>query len=323
MTSAFATTLLYVSLLLAGADTAVAGTCPIVDVMPEFQSALARTTASPIDQQVVELKGFIAQHRPLFAPDVLGIRNADDFDAVIKSSVPAIRSNIEGIKKTAAVLHEQLPAYLEDFRAVFPDLNCSFTIYMMPSFNSFDGAGRFVDGKPAMVLGVDTITTYEKPDQLKVFIDHEIFHRYHYQVAGFSDDESEAAPIWKALWVEGLATYVSATMNPDRPLADALLLPRDLEARAQPHIALIAAELRASLDRKDSAVFGKFFEYGSKSATAANLPWRAGYYAGYLVAKRLAQDASLPALAQLHGEDLMARIAAALDELAAAPTREH
>ncbi len=282
--------------------------------MPEFQSTLQRTAFSPLDQQLSEVKKFIARHAALFAPEVLG---STDIDAAVKSGLPAIRSRSGDIERSATILHERLPAYLKDFGNFFPDFNCSFPIFMMPSFNAFDGAGRFVDGKPAMVLGVDTIAVYEKPEQLKVFIDHEIFHRYHFQAAGFSDDESEGAPIWKALWAEGLATYVSSTMNPERPLADALMLPRDLEVRARPHVAMIAAELRASIDHNDVAVYEKFFEYGSRSATAMNLPWRSGYYVGYLVAKRLAQDIPIPALAHMRGEILTVRIAAALDELAA------
>ena len=275
-----------------------------MDIMPEFQSAL----------QQEDLRQFIAEHAVLYAPSVMGATNVE---AMARSSLPSIRSRNDDIRRNTAILHERLPAYLHDFSGVFPDFRCNFMIYMMPSFGAFDGAGRFVDGKPAMVLGVDAISAIEKSEQLKVFVDHEIFHRYHFQAAGFSDDDGEGATILKALWAEGLATYISATMNPDRPLADALLVPRDLEAKAQPHIASIAAELRANLERKDAAVFAKYFEYGSRSASDAKLPWRAGYYVGYLVAKRLAQDTSIQSLAHLRGDDLTARIAAALDELTA------
>jgi hypothetical protein len=274
------------------------------------------TAASPIDEQVLEQKAFIAAHSPLFAADVLGIAKPGDLDGMIKEYLPDIRARSKDIDQAAAILHARLPDFLKDFRSTFPDFDCNFTIYMMPSFGAFDGAGRFVAGKPAMVLGVDTIAAYEKPEQLKVFIDHEIFHRYHFRAAGFSDDEGAAAPIWKALWAEGLATYVSATMNPQRPLADALLLPRDLEERALPQTATIATGLRANLDQTDAAVYGKYFEYGNPSAKAAGLPWRSGYYVGYLVAKRLARGMTLPALAHLRGDDLHARIAASLDELA-------
>ena len=288
----------------------------MVDLMPEFESTLQRTASTAAEQQLAEVKKFIAAHAALYAPSVVGVPDAA---TIARSSLPSIRSRNGDIERNAAVLHERLPAYLHDFAAHFPDFRCNFTIYMMPSFGAFDGAGRFVDGKPAMVLGVDTISALEKSDQLKVFIDHEIFHRYHFQAAGFSDDGGDGATIVTALWAEGLATYVSAALNPDRPLADALLLPRDLEERAQPHVASIAAELRANLERKDVAVYEKYFAYGSRAATAAKLPWRSGYYVGYLVAKRLAQDTPLQSLAHWRGDDLTARIAAALDELAAGP----
>ena len=315
MSHSIAAALVAFSALAATADAGAAGSCPVVDVMPEFQSVLARTAASPMDRQLQEQKSFVAAHSPLYAADVLGITHPGDLDGMIKEHLPDIRARDKDIDAAAAALHAKLPGYLDDFRAAFPDFDCNFTIYMMPSFGAFDGAGRRVAGQPAMVLGVDTIAAYEKPEQLKVFIDHEIFHRYHYQSAGFSDDDGDAAPIWVALWAEGLATYVSATMNPQRPLADALLLPRDLEERAQPRVADIARALRANLDRRDPAFFGQYFEYGSTSAEAAGLPSRSGYYLGYRVAGRLAKEATLPELAHLRGDALRARIAAALDEL--------
>jgi hypothetical protein len=73
-----------------------------------------------------------------------------------------------------------------------------------------DGAGRDVGGRPSLVFGVDTIAQFWMPQTLPIFLSHELFHRYHFQAAGFSDDLAERDLIWRSLWAEGLATYVSA-----------------------------------------------------------------------------------------------------------------
>jgi hypothetical protein len=114
-----------------------------------------------------------------------------------------------------------------------------------------------------------------------------------------------------------LATYASARLNPDRPLADALLLPRDLAERAAPLVPALARELEAKLDQADPPTFALFFKGGDASAKARGWPTRSGYYLGYLVVERLAQRHSLPELARLQGPALRREIGDALAVLAA------
>jgi len=303
--------------LVPGASVAAATICPVVDVMAEYRQALDSVAGKPPAEQATTFeKTFIGAHDALYRPKVLGLDKPDALDAHIRKSLPELHQRAAAIDLTATTLRAQLPGYIADFRAAFPDLDCNFNIYLMPTFGILDGV---VDGKPALVFGVDTITDNEAPAQLKVFVDHELFHRYHFQVAGFSDDDNDRAVIWKALWAEGLATYVSATLNPQRPLQEALILPLDLESRAKPRLRAISAALRANLDRVAPDVFNTYFSYGDRAAAAAGLPWRGGYYVGYRVAQRLAKSRSLVELAHLKGDELRALIAAVLDEFAANP----
>jgi hypothetical protein len=294
--------------------------CAIVDLMPEYRVELSRPSSKTLEEQAAEFESqFVAAHAALYRPEVLGLANPEALHELIRKNLPDDRRRLDAIDLEARALHTQLPSYLTEFRAAFPDFHCGFTIYLMPSFGALDGAGRIVSGAPALVFGVDTIAAMETPEQLKVFVHHELFHRYHFQVAGFSDDENERAVIWKALWTEGLATFASATLNPGRPLSDALLVPRDLEARANPRVREIAKELRANMDLVAPSVFGKYFLYGNRAASEAGLPSRSGYYVGYLVARRLGQGRSLNELAHLQGSALRKQVAEALDELAAGP----
>ncbi len=218
--------------------------------------------------------------------------------------------------KTDESVRAAIPSIAAQFVTVFPDFRCDFTVYTTVSFGALDGAGRIVAGRPALVLGVDAISSFETPSQLPVFVTHEFFHRYHFQVAGFSDDLAERDLIWRSLWAEGLATYVSAKLNPSNSLGDALLLPRDLEARAQPYLPIMAAELLASLDRSDAGTFFKFFGYRDQAAERAGWPSRSGYYLGYLIAENLGRTHSLAELAHLKGPTLRAEIERTLSALA-------
>ena len=201
------------------------------------------------------------------------------------------------------------------FRHAFPDFRCNFPIYVTETFGAMDGAGRVVAGRPALVLGVDTIANFETSKSLPVFLSHELFHRYNFQAAGFSDDLSERDLIWRSLWAEGLATYVSARLNPSSPLRDALIFPRDLEARARPFVPQMAAVLLAAADRVDGATFTKFFEVQSPEAQRLGWPPRSGYYVGYLIAQDLGRQRTLLELAHMKGPLLRAEIRSALERL--------
>ncbi len=152
-----------------------------------------------------------------------------------------------------------------------------------------------VDGRPSLILGVDVIYG-EKPEFLGILIHHELFHRYHFQVAGFSDDHAEHEVLWKGLWAEGLATYVSMKLNPPASLQDALGAPEDLVKRSQPMLSDLVGELVPNLDRIDPELFSKFFSYRGPEA---HPPSRVGYYIGALVAQRMAKRHSLVGLAHM------------------------
>jgi uncharacterized protein YjaZ len=211
-----------------------------------------------------------------------------------------------------------LPQIAALFADSFSDFRCDFPIYLMDALGQLDGAGRVVDGKPSLVIGVDTLAQ-ENPGQLSAFLAHEYFHRYHFRAAGFSDDAGDRQAIWRVLWAEGLATYVSLKLTPEATLPDALLLPADLEERAKPKLGEIAHRLLASLGQVDPTTYKLLFTYGNKEAPAAGLPWRSGYYAGYCVAHELGKTRSIATLAHLKGPVLYALISGTLAAFSHAP----
>src|SRR5262249_27379393 len=160
-------------------------------------------------------------------------------------------------KKSAEMLEEKLPGYIASLQKTFSDFRCDFPIYVMNSLGRLDGAGRIVNGQPSLILGVDVIAS-EQPKTLGILIHHELFHRYHFQVAGFSDDKAENDVLWRTLWAEGLATYASMRLNPPASLPDALIIPSDLVQRSQPILAQLIAELEPSLDCLNPKLFSEF-----------------------------------------------------------------
>jgi hypothetical protein len=295
-----------------------APTCEVIDSFRDFMVLSERTAALPEAQQIEAFNlDYRTQYADLYVQSVI-MGPGPQLDAKALATMRQARMHPEW-REAEQALSRAVPEYAKRFITVFPDFRCNFPINLTATFGVLDGAGRMVGGRPSMVIGVDTVSL-EPIVQLPIFFTHELFHRYHYQAAGFSDDLSEKAAIWTALWAEGLATYVSAKLNPANSLADVLVLPRDLEARSRPVLPKMAAELAEALDRVDAKIYGKFFQYGDQEAERAGWPSRSGYYIGYLVAQDLGRRHTLAELAHLKGPALRAEIAEALGRLVIGPS---
>lgn len=288
--------------------------CRVDDAYADFVQRAQITQGTSDEARLAALHDFLAAHAGLYTAEAIGIIPGPELERAGLREMAAVSASAADFD---AALQRALAVTADRFAQALPDFRCDFVVYVAPTFGRMDGAGRVVDGKPALVLGPDVIASYQTPGQLPVFIAHELFHRYHFAAAGFSDDLAERDLLWRTLWAEGLATYASARLNPDRPLADAMLLPRDLAERAAPLVPALAREISVRLDEVDPATFARFFEGGDASALARGWPARSGYYLGYLVAERLAQRHTLPELAHLQGPALRREIGEVLAALAA------
>jgi hypothetical protein len=301
-----------VGAFLVSADVAAAASCRVIDATADFWPLVERLAeATPAEQAAAFRADVIARFPALYTRDVLGTDDSRRLDEEIVATLTAARRNRLHARQTEQMLVEEIPGYIARFRKSFPDFNCDFPIYLMISLGHMDGAGRVVSARPALVLGVEVIDRVETPAQVPVFFAHELFHRYNYRVAGFSDDPSDRQPIWRTLWAEGLATYVSAELNPDRPLSDAMIFPPDLAERAAPQIERLARGLRDN-DAPNPSLYAEYFETDSAKN---GIPPRAGYYVGYRVASLAARRYSLYRLAHLRGPALHRDINRWLDEL--------
>jgi hypothetical protein len=306
---------LALALLAPGAAAAAASACPIRDSFGDFLALADRVKAlSPTEQLDAFHGSFLGANLALYTPEAVGLTPGSALDARAVKTISAVTVSPAAAQSHAALL-AVLPGVETRFAAAFPDFRCVFPIYIAPTFGMLDGAGRMVAGEPALVLGPDTIARVERHAQLPVLISHELFHRYHFQAAGFSDDPGDRQAIWRALWAEGLATYVSGRLNRDHPMAD-VLMSGDLAARAPALTARIAQGVAPQLDAIDHDTYATYFEGGVAAADRQGLPYRSGYYLGYRVAEILARRHSLDELAHLQGPALRAEIGAAVAELA-------
>jgi hypothetical protein len=200
---------------------------------------------------------------------------------------------------------------IRSFADTFTDFHSAGHIVLLHSLGEMDGGTRNVRGQTYLVFGADVMAKLIAPGKEKPFFHHELFHVYNAQ---FFD---ECEPLWCALWMEGLAVYVSQQLNPGATDSDLLLMsPRPIRAAVDANLNRAVCAIRARLDSTVQQDYAAFF-FGNSSFE--DLPPRAGYYIGYLAMKQLGASHSLSALAHLTQQQARSALEAALAGLAACP----
>jgi hypothetical protein len=217
-----------------------------------------------------------------------GVPSTISHQDLLMRSFKQIPLYMDDIRVMSASIDSTLPMHIASFQRAFPDFDCSIPVYFLYSAGAFDGAVRKVDGKSALMFGLDEIARIYGQEASPLF-SHELFHVYHQQVVKVQSD----ALYW-SLWEEGLATYVSRSLNPGLPDDKICCLP-DVKA-VQRVLPSIAAELLLKLDSTSPSDQARYFIGMQQNL---DLPQRSGYYVGYLIARELGKDKTLAELARL------------------------
>ena len=253
----------------------------------------------------------VAVHPELFKGNVVPLFNSGstaDQNRGISEYLKKVAPFVPAIRALNLRLAQDLTAYDQEFLKVWPDFRADEPVYFTISMGTFDGAVRDVNGSKVLLFGVDVIARiYGSTANLSVLFDHELFHVYHRQVAPslFEGDE-----IWKSLWIEGLAEYVSWRMNP-ASTEDDVLLSNELRSKGLPLLKCLSESISRTLNSIDRSDYARYF----LSQAGADPP-RAGYLVGFEVVSRMGVRRSLVELSRLSGEGLRQEIIGTLEELA-------
>jgi hypothetical protein len=271
--------------------------CQVTDLTPAFWRFWEVARDKPAAEQYRLFESIVREpNAAVYQGMFKGIEN---LDRLVPNSVAAARPHEAAMRQLSKQLASELPAHLKRFRAAFPDFQCSTPVYFVYSANAFDGAVRQVDGKPALLFGIDVVARLG--NELAPLVAHELFHVHHRHLVPDAPDT-----VGWALWQEGLASYVSRQLNLDLPEEKACCLPPAAPVEAM--LPRLASELRQHLDSEDETVYRRFFLGGQEQ----DIPVRSGYLVGYRVAAELGRTRTLQQLASLRFEALRPLIDQAL-----------
>jgi hypothetical protein len=293
----------------------------VVSLMPAFWEVIdaaendaAETRAARFRQEV------IAPHAALYGP-VIAVEPDQDFGeylAQLEPLLPTMRE-LEPRMSTAIV------AGLDSLRALLGEPG-PMTVYVAPSLFTTNGQVRVVDGAPVVIFGVD-VQAYAELEllpaasryDLRAYVAHELFHAHHYgvnaELRGLANalfDPANPAPIHVNLWIEGLATCVSMSVDGDGTPERALMserLPRELP----PVLGQVARELGTKLDSRSVADTRDFFWL---DGARTDIPPRSAYAVGALVAEDVLARRGLAAALRLSGTELRGEVGRSLATIA-------
>jgi hypothetical protein len=184
---------------------------------------LMTTPSLAAPEKAVRLVGYLRNECPEIADRLrIGDMTSGDSErylAELQRRSFAIRS----LARRFAALHSGIE---EQFVQTFPDFRPSrTTIYLTVSRFRFDGKVP-QDHWNSLLLAFDGVAKFHGGNApVAVIFSHELFHLYHFQINP-PPANPDQLPLYRLIWQEGLACYVSSVLNPAAPLRDILFDPR-------------------------------------------------------------------------------------------------
>jgi len=285
----------------------------VVDAAERCAEFWRRVPGSTPEQQARAFEELLrAPHPTLYTAAVLGL------DEPLAKSVPVrlaklaarFRPDPARVDEVRRTLDADLQDAAVQFRKTFPDFVSRRQVSVVCSLGAFDGGTREVEGRSMLLFGPDVIAAIRpRGFNLRPFLEHELFHVHH---ESLHPDAPET--VGGSLWEEGLATFVSAALNP-RATHEELSVPDALVAEATPRLAELAGRLLAHPDDPSSGPVYKQFFYGA-TEKAPEVPPRSGYVVGWRIAEAAGKTRTLAQLAALPPAESRALVEQSLRALA-------
>jgi hypothetical protein len=131
---------------IAGAE---AGGCEIIDAYATVPTVAAATAGQPPTAQLAAFEREVIGRLPgLYRKEVLEVAPGPLMDRLILRLLAAARSD-PPTPQFVSGLRDDISRGLARFRRL-PGFRCGFDIYLADTLGEMDGAGRVVDGRPAL-----------------------------------------------------------------------------------------------------------------------------------------------------------------------------
>jgi hypothetical protein len=158
-------------LLLAGLGAAVAGCAAVdvpapsyrvIDLMPAYWDFWARAQVVDENARPALFRQMVVSHAPqAYAASVIGLAPDKPYDEELARRYHRVQAMVADrtdlMRRLSSRIARDLRGYEATFRGTFPDLAYHGDIYFMHSLGGFDGGTRIIEGRMALLFGLDMI----------------------------------------------------------------------------------------------------------------------------------------------------------------------
>jgi hypothetical protein len=284
-----------------------AGALIVCDLIPDLDNFLRNAPEERESRAKLFAQSIIQPH-----PEIYGRPQIFKTDlGTLEQYLDKLDTYLPTIEHIHRRFDEQQVSIQTKFLQAFPDFDSARArVFLMLSLFRFDGKIPH-DNPRILLLGLDGLAKFHGADaRLPVIVSHELFHVYHFQVNPLPRDIDQIE-LYRLIWQEGLATYVSQVLNPGASLADVILDPR-LAKEGPRFVPMLARSLLAELESTDDAVTAHYLSY----RRGGQIPARMGYLIGYDIASRMAATHQIRDLARLRGHALLSLVRQGVQSLA-------
>jgi hypothetical protein len=294
--------------------------------MPAFWAVVEGHTPDDADTRAAQFDRLVIGANPSLYGPVIPLNAGFDLPYYFEQLLPLLPAmrDLEGLTRA------QIGYSLDMLRGRVGEL-ADMKIYIAPSLFTSNGQVRVVDDRPIVMFGLD-VQAYAELEllpeasryDLRAYVAHELIHAHHYGVnaemrraANTLFDAERPAPLYLNLWIEGLATCISMSMDGNGSIERALMSER-LPAELPPLLPALAREYAAKLDSRGVDDTRDFFWLNGQRG---DIPPRTAYGVGALVASDILKRIDVVAALALSGRNLRAEVGRSLDRLARSDTR--
>jgi hypothetical protein len=297
-----------------------ADTPPVISVMPAFWAVMEATTPDAADKRAARFDEQVIKAYPQLYGPVVG--QNDEFS--LPRYIEQLQPLLPGMRDLDPLTRRQIGYSLDILRGRVGRVS-DMTIFIAPSLFTSNGQVRVVDDRPVVMFGVD-VQAYAELEilpatsryDLRAYVAHELFHAHHYGVnaeirraANTLFDPAAPAPLYLNLWIEGLATCASMSMDGNGSIERALMSER-LPTELPPLLPALAMEYASKLDSRSLEDTRDFFWLGGERQ---DIPPRTAYAVGALVADDILRRKGLDTALKLGGPPLRREVGQAVSRL--------
>ena len=295
----------------------------VVSLMPDFYAYWDKAVHEPLETRLSLWDTLFERNHTEFYEQVVYRMSGQDPARIkprlLKGFLGSLQdADVQRMKDSEERVIELIPLAINDLKTILPEEKGSTTHYILPALNLTSGSARPYKGDMVVYYGLETLSKFKNPADIKAIIAHETFHVYHFRhlFPFYREKYGENVSMMSALqgegllflaFMEGLTVYAVEKLYPD------VFRPGLIEENVplyEKNFILYTKEFLKDIENFNYPVYQKYF---IDSYENPEMPEKFGYWLGYSVIKSLINEFSIQEMMTWLPEDAVKKMRQVID----------